>query len=292
MTGFGQASAESPEMRVSVELRGLNNRYTDLRLRAGVELSAEIEAGLRRRILERVRRGRVDCNVRIERAGGAAGRPAVHRELLEEALAAAARLAAEHGLDPRPDTAAILSIPGMFRVESFAPAWDESERRLLEGAIDAALAIFDADREREGELLRTDLLARLTAMERDTAGARALAAEVPARLRDRLLQRLEGLAGGVELDPGRVAQEAAMLAERSDVTEELVRLAGHLARLRELLDRPDGEPLGKRLEFLLQEIQRESNTVCSKAAELELTRLALGIKLEVEKAREQAQNLE
>jgi uncharacterized protein (TIGR00255 family) len=180
----------------------------------------------------------------------------------------------------------------MFRVESFAPAWDESERRLLEGAIDAALAIFDADREREGELLRSDLLARLTAMERDAAGARALAAEVPAHLRDRLLQRLEGLAGAVELDPARVAQEAAMLAERSDVTEELVRLAGHLARLRELLDRPDGEPLGKRLEFLLQEIQRESNTVCSKAAELELTRLGLAIKLEVEKAREQAQNLE
>jgi uncharacterized protein (TIGR00255 family) len=107
-----------------------------------------------------------------------------------------------------------------------------------------------------------------------------------------LVQRLESLADVAELDPARVAQEAAYLADRSDVTEEIVRLEGHLAQARALLERPDGEPVGKRLEFLLQEIHRESNTVCSKAADLELTQQALAVKIEVEKAREQVQNLE
>jgi uncharacterized protein (TIGR00255 family) len=230
--------------------------------------------------------------VRVERADGATGRPSLDRELLEEVLATVSRLATERGLDTRPDPAAILAIPGMFRSEGFEPDWNDERRRVLERAVDAALSAFDAERVREGEALRVDLLARTRAMGRDAAGARARAAKVPALLRDRLLQRLAGLAGSVELDPARVAQEAAILAERGDVTEELVRLEGHLSRMGELLERSDGEPLGKRLEFLLQEIQREANTVCSKAADLELTRLALDIKLEVEKAREQAQNLE
>ena len=111
-------------------------------------------------------------------------------------------------------------------------------------------------------------------------------------LREKLLQRLSTLSGKVELDPARVAQEAAFLADRSDVTEELVRLEGHLEQARHLLDRPDDKPMGKRLEFLFQEVHREANTVCSKSGDLELTRHALAIKLEIEKAREQAQNLE
>ena len=118
------------------------------------------------------------------------------------------------------------------------------------------------------------------------------AAEVPGILRDKLVQRLENLSDVAELDPARVAQEAAYLADRSDVTEEVVRLEGHLGQARVLLSRPDDEPLGKRLEFLLQEIHRESNTVCSKAADLQLTQHALAVKLEVEKAREQVLNLE
>ena len=292
MTGFGQGAAESSELRVRVELRGLNNRFSDLRLRVDPELPAEEEAGMRRRILGHVQRGRVEATVRVERPDGAAARPAIHRELLEEVLAEAARLSSEQGLGGRLDALSLLSIPGMFRSESIEPEWSDAGREALERALGTALAAFDADRAREGGLLQADLLARARSMTRGSAGARARAEEVPKNLRDRLLQRLEGLAGSVDLDPARVAQEAAVLADRSDVTEELVRLEGHLAQMIGMLERPDGEPLGKRLEFLLQEIQREANTVCSKSGDLELTRLALAIKLEVEKSREQAQNLE
>jgi uncharacterized protein (TIGR00255 family) len=118
------------------------------------------------------------------------------------------------------------------------------------------------------------------------------AATQPEAVRARLVERLGRLAGDVDLDPARVAQEAVILADRCDVTEELVRLAGHLKQAKALLDEPDGEPVGKRLDFLLQEIQRETNTVNSKSADLDLSRRALALKAEVEKVREQVQNLE
>ncbi len=118
------------------------------------------------------------------------------------------------------------------------------------------------------------------------------AATVPATVRDRLIARLESLGVDLQLDPGRVAQEAALLADRCDVTEELVRLEGHLQQTIALVSEPDGQPVGKRLDFLLQEIHRETNTVNSKSSDLELTRTALAMKAEAEKVREQVQNLE
>jgi len=170
--------------------------------------------------------------------------------------------------------------------------WTPEQKDQLIEALDTALGAFDADRLREGSALKDDILARVDAMLRHAGQARARAAEIPEVLRDKLVQRLDQLSEVAELDPARVAQEAAYLADRSDVTEEIVRLEGHLEQARSLLDRPDGEPLGKRLEFLLQEIHREANTVCSKAADLQLTQHALAVKLEVEKAREQVLNLE
>ena len=118
------------------------------------------------------------------------------------------------------------------------------------------------------------------------------AAELPGGLRQKLLDRLEELAPGVELDPARLAQEATFLADRADVTEELVRLRSHLEQLAELLGEPDGEPVDKRLEFLIQEVHRENNTIGSKSADLELSRWTIEMKSELEKVREQIQNLE
>ena len=125
-----------------------------------------------------------------------------------------------------------------------------------------------------------------------TTEVRARAEQIPSVIREKLLQRLQALGGEVELDPARVAQEATYLADRGDVTEEIVRLEGHLAQASRLLGQPDSEPLGKKLDFLLQEIHRETNTVCSKSSDLELTRGALALKVEAEKVREQVQNLE
>jgi uncharacterized protein (TIGR00255 family) len=186
----------------------------------------------------------------------------------------------------------VLSIPGMFRTESVEVTWTDEQKGMLLQALDEALIGFDSDRTREGEALKGDILSRIDLMLSNAAKAKNRAAAVPGILRDKLIQRLEALSEVAELDPARVAQEAAYLADRSDVTEEIVRLEGHLAQARFLLDEPDGDLLGKRLEFLLQEIHRESNTICSKAADLDLTQKALAVKLEVEKAREQVLNLE
>jgi uncharacterized protein (TIGR00255 family) len=291
MTGFGQGSTESPEIRVAVELRGVNNRYTDVRFRIPAELN-ELESELRRRILERVKRGRVEVTVGVERQDGTETRQALNRPLLEEVCRVAEEARSENGLEGSLDLTGVLSIQGMFRTESVDVAWTDEQKDLLREALDAALTAFDNDRRREGEALKVDILARIDAMLANAKKAEQRAAEVPEVLRDKLVQRLDKLADVAELDPARVAQEAAYLADRSDVTEETVRLEGHLNQARLLLVRPDGEPLGKRLEFLLQEIHRESNTVCSKAADLQLTQHALAVKLEVEKAREQVLNLE
>jgi uncharacterized protein (TIGR00255 family) len=147
-------------------------------------------------------------------------------------------------------------------------------------------------RRREGEHLRGELLQRLESMVAAVGRIRQRAAVIPVLLRDRLVERLRVLSREVELDAGRVAQEAALLADRSDVTEEVVRLEGHLERAVGLLRAGESEPVGKRLDFLLQEMQRETNTINSKAADLAVSRDALELKAEIEKVREQTQNVE
>lgn len=291
MTGFGQGSADTDDLRVAVEMRGVNNRYTDLRFRMPPELAAK-EPEMRRRLLKRVHRGRVEVNVRVERPGGSQPRPTLNQPLLEEVIASSARLSRDFGLKGTPDLIGVLSIPGMFRTEAMELEWTADQNQTVLRAFDEALDLFDADRGREGQALRVEIAGRIDTMKHHAAEGARLAPAVPGVLRDKLVQRLESLEGQVELDPARVAQEAAFLADRSDVTEELVRLGEHLKQAGNLLERPDGKPLGKRLEFLFQEIHRETNTVCSKSADLELTGHALAIKLEIEKTREQAQNLE
>jgi uncharacterized protein (TIGR00255 family) len=180
----------------------------------------------------------------------------------------------------------------MYKLETPELSWGEEEREALFNAVDMALSALDADRRREGEALKREILDRLTTMTRLTTEARERAGAIPDQLKQKLLQRLATLGSDVELDPSRLAQEATFLADRADVTEEIVRLEGHLAQAGGLLEKPDGGPVGKRLDFLLQEIHRETNTICSKSSDLELTRGALALKAEAEKVREQIQNLE
>jgi uncharacterized protein (TIGR00255 family) len=291
MTGFGRGEAAIGDSRVVIELRGVNNRYADIRLRLPVELAGE-EAETRRRIQRRVRRGRVEVVLRVEKTEEAASLQTINRPLLEGVMQAVRTLEREYALGGQPDVMSVLSIPGMFRSEGTESEWQSEHVEAFFQALDTALDAFDADRQREGEALRVEILSRIERLEQSATRARARAASVPQLLRDRLLQRLESLKGSVELDPARVAQEAAFLADRCDVTEEGVRLDGHLEHARTLLTRPDEDVVGKRLEFLLQEMHREANTMSSKSSDLELTRHALAMKVEIEKAREQVLNLE
>lgn len=291
MTGYGQGSVELPNVRVTAEVRSVNNRFADLRLRIPSELAA-MERGLRRKILARVQRGRVELSLRVERTDGADSRPVLNRALLQEVVRASTELRQGGEAAGELDLATVLVVPGMFRPESVEIEWNDAEREALEGAIDAAMQALDQDRLREGASLQTEIAARLDAMDGLTKKVRRLAEGIPSSLRDKILERLRALGDDLELDPARVAQEAAFLAERADVTEEIVRLEGHLAQARELVGGKIGDRLGKRLDFLLQEIHREVNTVGSKSTDLQQTRLCLELKAESEKIREQVQNLE
>jgi uncharacterized protein (TIGR00255 family) len=291
MTGYGEGTAELPGLRVTVGIRSVNNRFADLRLRLPPEWIG-LEPELRRRILARVRRGRVEMVLNLDRSNGST-QARLNRPLADAVAVAAQSLRDEYGATGSLDLATLLSIPGMIQNGAAAPGTDAALREAIDAALGAALMAFESERLREGEGLRKDLVTRLERMESMVAAVDSRARVLPELVRRRLSERVRAFAEQVaEIDPGRLAQEIAFLVDRSDVTEELVRLGGHLCQARTVLAHPDGEPVGKRLDFLLQEIGRETNTVGSKASDLEISRLVLELKGEAEKVREQVQNLE
>jgi uncharacterized protein (TIGR00255 family) len=276
---------------VTVELRSLNNRFADLKLRLPQELAGD-ESALRRLLMARIRRGRVELSLTLERVSELDGTIALNRSAVQALVAEARAAQSEFGIGGELDIRTVLSIPEVFRRPKSPDELDSASQSAVHAAVESALASLDAERRREGDALVAEIVPRLTHMLAVVDAVKTRAAGQPVTLRDRLLERVEALAPGITLDPGRLAQEAAFLADRSDVTEELVRLSGHLVQARQLLAQPDGEPVGKRLDFLLQEIHREINTVNSKSPDLEISRHALELKSEAEKVREQIQNLE
>jgi uncharacterized protein (TIGR00255 family) len=290
MTGFGTARVRlSTRGRgdISVEAKSVNQRFLDLKLSLPKEYAAW-ESDVRKSVQERLSRGRVELYV--SREGRSEERPRVE---IDEDLAAAyvqewRSLKKKLRLAGMVDLALLRGVPDLYRPRevSAAPA---SERAALLRAVGAALRELERSREREGNHLAQDMRARVTALEALAAqmSGRAEASRDTTRRRieDRMRELLEGKA-----DEARIAQEAAFQVERSDVTEEIVRLQSHLAGLHDLLRAED--PVGKRIDFLLQEVQREVNTVASKSNDLRLTQLAVEAKGEVEKIREQVQNVE
>jgi uncharacterized protein (TIGR00255 family) len=291
MTGYGQGAAEAPGLKVTVELRSVNNRFVDLKLRLSDDL-APLEQELRRKVLATVKRGRVDVDLRLERTATSAVPIALNRPVVIAALAAWSTLRDEFGVPGTFDLQTLMRVPGIFESAGRGGALDEAGIAAVYVALGVALSALDAERRREGGVLRDDLVLRVTRMRNTVAMIRAAAAGLPDALQKKLAERVQQLVTQVTLDPARIAQEAAFLADRCDITEEIVRLEGHLAHALTLLAERVGEPVGKRLEFLLQEIHRETNTIASKSADLGVSRHALDLKAESEKIREQIQNLE
>jgi uncharacterized protein (TIGR00255 family) len=290
MTGYGQGAAEAPGLKATVELRSVNNRFADLKLRLPDSLVAQ-ESALRGKVLATVKRGRVDLDLRLERTGPGAGL-VLNRAVVDAVLAAWKTLRDDYGIQGEWDLPSLMRVPGLFEAAGKGAALDDDARAAVDRALDHALAALDAERVREGGRLQADLIQRVATMSGVVGTIRDRAATVPDAIRAKLIDRVSALAGQVPLDPARVAQEVAFLADRSDLTEEIVRLEGHLDQARSLLESVDGEPVGKRMDFLLQEIHRETNTIASKSQDLEISRSALTLKAEAEKIREQVQNLE
>lgn len=287
MTGYGAASGHVGQCRLSVEVRSVNQRFLDLKINAPREYGAH-ESEWRRTVSGAIERGRVEVyigRVAPPRSSGVA----LQKEVAAGYVKAWKQLQREFGLAGKLDLALFASRSEVFTsVESIADVATEvlEVGRLLE----KALAAHAKEREREGAFLKRDMQARLKRLRAVARSLRTAAAAVVPRLQARLQKRLGELLGGAAIDPARIAQETALLADRSDVNEELVRLDSHLGALEGMLR--STEPLAKRVEFVLQEVNRELNTIGSKASDLDVTNLVVDGKAELEKLREQIQNVE
>jgi uncharacterized protein (TIGR00255 family) len=293
MTGYAQAHAVESGWSLRISIRSVNHRFLDLHLRVP-EGFEPLEPGIRRLVRERVHRGHLDVTLYHDLAGPAA--VGVNEDVAGAYVQAVNALRKKFGIQAEADVASILRLPGV--IGSAAASLDEQLERLevvVSRCLSEALDKLNRMREAEASHLREEMSGRL----RTIAGHAARVQEIAERARPafarRLEQRLRELLGEAQLDPARLAQEAAMAAERSDVAEELARLASHVNQFQSLLT--GSADVGKKLDFLLQEMQREANTLLSKtpgneAEGLEITQLALEIKSEIEKLREQVQNIE
>lgn len=290
MTAFGSGLAERDGLRLTVEIKGFNNRVLDVRLRLPPEVASS-EPELRRLLQERLVRGRVEATATLLAAGDGEGRLEIRDAIAAQYVEAARRLARRHRLGPALPAAALLSLPGVVQMTGEEAADPALATGLLRTAFAAALEAFDAGRRAEGTRLSADLRARLDAMERDVAVIASDTAREPDRLAARLRERLAPLLQDAAIDPARLAQEVALLADKVDISEELVRLGGYLEQARGLLEGRES-PAGKMLDFVMQEMNRESNTIASKAEALPICQAALRLRSAVETIREQAQNLE
>jgi uncharacterized protein (TIGR00255 family) len=287
MTGYGHGAVERGEVHATVDLRSVNHRFLDLKLRGG-QLPAAVEDAIAARVRAAIERGSVAVAVHLR--GGAPGGARIDGDAAVRAHRTLAELAARLAV-PGPDLALVLAQPG---VVTAAEALDDGSAAAALAALDAALVQLDAMRAAEGAALAAEIARRLDELVALRAQIAGLAAGVPLQVARRLTERVRRLvddagAGGA-VDPGRLAQEIAVLAERADVTEELVRLTSHLDQARALLGATGA--VGRRLEFLVQEIGRELNTIGAKAAAAEISTAIVDAKAALEKIREQVQNVE
>ncbi len=287
MTGFGQASGRVGAAQVRVEIKTVNGRYLDLKLRLPRELSS-LEPAVRRLLDSRLHRGRVEVFFNL--AWTSADQLEIQEPLVRNYQSAAAT-AQSLGIPGELSVSTLLQLPGVLAPAEQDFSAPEQEAQLLE-VVSAALEQVVETRSREGTALRADLVSRLDELERVIEQVEPEAGKVTDHYRAKLEARLQRLVEreGVS-DPARLAQEVLYYAERADITEELTRLRAHLGRFREVLANASGS-VGKNLDFLCQEMNREMNTIVSKSSLVDISALGVRGKVEIEKIREQVQNVE
>lgn len=288
MTGFAQVKSNAGEsIAFSLSLKSVNHRFLDPQLRLPAEMD-ELEMKLRRVLKERLARGHVEVTLSVERRAGEGF--GFNRELVSGYVTAFRKAAAEFGTPGEPDLNAVFRMPGALG--EVATINGDFQNAVL-AAMDQAIAKLNLMREHEGEGMEKEMRRRLQNLEQAAEEVSRLRSAVTRAVMEKVQARMQELLENVDQD--RILQEAAILAERSDIEEELVRLQTHIEHFRKLLDL--GGEVGKKLDFLLQELNREANTLLSKTSGvtgegLRITELGLQMKAEIEKCREQVQNLE
>jgi uncharacterized protein (TIGR00255 family) len=289
MTGYGRGVHNSSEYNITVDIKSVNHRYLDCYFKI-LKTYSHMEERLRRMITKKVSRGKLDVSINIERISTPENKVELNRAMVAAYLAAIQEMKSDYRLQGEIDIQSVISLPEIFTV--IQP--EEDQEKLAEAtgmALEQALQALLQMRKVEGEKLVTDLQQKLALLREYYLKLTEFAPLVIVNYREKLAKRLqELLPADMELDPNRLTMEVAIFADRSDVSEELVRLDSHLQQFSQTLRL--AEPVGRKLDFLIQELNREINTIGSKANDLKIAQIVIDFKTELEKLREQIQNLE
>ncbi|MGD8896160.1 MAG: YicC/YloC family endoribonuclease [Acidobacteriota bacterium] len=290
MTGYGSAGLETDAVRAAVTARSLNHRYLDVTVHLPRRLQL-LEGEIKEAVGRTVRRGRVELSVQASLAEGPAEEIVPSRPLVASLVRALRDMQNEFGLEGGVAVSDLVRFPGALERAEAPTSVPEQPHEALLGLVGRALEALDVMRRAEGERLRTELERALEAIETAADGIEQRAAETREARLATLMERVRGLVAELGLDEGRLFQEVVRSVERHDVAEEIQRLRSHAAMARELVAAEEG-PTGKRLDFLAQELMREANTVGSKVADAAQVQAVVGLKAEIERLREQVQNVE
>ncbi|NNE65184.1 MAG: YicC family protein [Pyrinomonadaceae bacterium] len=289
MTGFGRGSAAGEDFNINVEIKTVNNRFLDVNLRMSSELQP-YEAGLKKLISEKLSRGRADVNIQFEKTKEVEYE--LNRPLIKGYLSVLKELGEEFDVKGEPDLSFVARLPNALQPKKEEKS-EEFEAGLF-SSVSESLRNLEEMRETEGENLKADLLSILAAITEQLplieSESENVSLEYLERLEKRITKLLSKSDSQIELDQARLAQEVAYLSDKSDISEEISRLNSHIEQFQSILE--ETGPIGKRLDFLTQEFNREANTIASKTQNLTVKEAALKIKGEVEKLREQVQNAE
>lgn len=287
MTGFGGGAAEGQGVRLGVELRSVNSRYLDIQVRCPSNLQA-FEQLIRERVQAQLSRGKVSVNFSWTEEAQQKALPTLDEEVASGYLTQLQRLAELSQSDTQVDLALLARLPGVFSFAAAEPENDEA-KELMQAALDEALVEMVAMRTKEGQALAEDLRRRVEAVEAHLEHIAELVPRTREQIQNRLREKVAVLLEPGAIHEDRLAMEVALIAERSDITEEIVRFRSHNAQFFAALDK--GGEVGKRFNFLLQEMNREANTISSKSSDSDIIHRVVEIKEEIERLREQVQNL-
>ena len=288
MTGYGSAKGTVEGLNISAELKSVNNRYLDVSVRLPRGFLFAEEA-IKAAVQQHISRGKVDVFLTVDSSQAADTVVRVNEPLLRAYLDAIDSIAAEHGLQNDVTALSVARFPDVLSVEK-AEADQDALRAGLVALMDEALAEYDRMRLREGQKLREDVESRLVTIEALVTEVEIHAPETVEAYHNRLRQKLESVLEGKDVDEARVITECAVFADRVAVDEETVRLRSHIAQMRQML--AAGSPFGRKADFLIQEFNRESNTIGSKCQNADIAKVVVDLKSEIEKIREQIQNIE
>ena len=288
MTGYGRAEDTLNGCTITVELRSVNNRYLDCNVRMP-RLYLFAEETIKSRVQNIISRGKVDVFVTLDSTGGEQVQVSVNQPLADGYYAALTQLAERYGLSKDISVSLLSRFPDVLLAEK---AEEDVEQRAQDicSVLDRALADFDQMRTREGARLEADVLSRAARIEELVGKVEERSPQTVAEYRAKLEARMNEVLSNTQLDPARILTEAAIFADKVAVDEETVRLPSHIGQLRHMLEQ--GGATGRKLDFLIQEFNREANTIGSKCSDIDIARHVVDIKAEIEKIREQVQNIE